>query len=237
VKKTLATIAAIIAALFVTPVLAADMAIKAPPPAPATASNWTGFYAGANIGGGWGHSNVNYVPNDPASAILLAVGAEPNPASFPTAGVLGGLQAGYNWQINSNWLIGAETDFDWSGMRGSGSTNPPNFVTFPWTATASERLDWFGTVRARLGYLVTENLLTYVTGGLAYGRVEQSGGIVNNSGAVFVNGPAGGFSSICNPFGTCFTGSTGNVATGWTAGAALNTRCGNVGPSKRSTCM
>jgi hypothetical protein len=52
-------------------VLAADMAVKAPPPLPALVYSWTGFYVGANIGGGWGSGNVHYTPNDPGGAALV----------------------------------------------------------------------------------------------------------------------------------------------------------------------
>jgi opacity protein-like surface antigen len=38
------------------------------------------------------------------------------------------------------------------------------------------KIDWFGTVRGRLGLLVSDQLLIYGTGGLAYGRVAVSGG-------------------------------------------------------------
>jgi outer membrane immunogenic protein len=46
-------VTAAIAALIGTPVLAADMAVKAPPAAVAT-YNWTGFYLGVEGGGAWG---------------------------------------------------------------------------------------------------------------------------------------------------------------------------------------
>ena len=53
-----------------TPVMAADMAVKAmavkaPVAAPVS---WTGFYAGAEIGGAWSQRGVNYTPNDPVAA-------------------------------------------------------------------------------------------------------------------------------------------------------------------------
>jgi outer membrane immunogenic protein len=49
----------------------------------------------------------------------------------------------------------------------------------PLTGTAvtayEARIDWFGTLRARLGYLITDQVLLYGTGGLAYGGVKVSG--------------------------------------------------------------
>ena len=105
---------------------AADLPRKAPPysPPPPLAYSWTGLYFGANIGGGWGNRHVDFSPNDPlASALFNNVNGGPPPTSFNTSGVLGGLQLGYNWQLSDNWLVGLETDFDWSGMKGSGSSS------------------------------------------------------------------------------------------------------------------
>src|SRR5215831_17514231 len=52
------------ATLIATPVLAADMAAKAPPPAPAPSYNWTGFYVGFRAGYAWdGDPTVSCTPN------------------------------------------------------------------------------------------------------------------------------------------------------------------------------
>ena len=53
-KKLATAIAAI--ALIGTPAFAADMAVKAPPPAPAPVHSWTGWYVGGNVGYSWGRS-------------------------------------------------------------------------------------------------------------------------------------------------------------------------------------
>jgi outer membrane immunogenic protein len=42
-----------VGALVATPVLAADMPVKARPTAPVSVDSWTGCYVGANIGGIW----------------------------------------------------------------------------------------------------------------------------------------------------------------------------------------
>jgi outer membrane immunogenic protein len=52
---------------------AADLAVKAPPPAPVP--TWTGFYAGIQIGGGWNDEAVNYSPIDPVSVSLFTSSA------------------------------------------------------------------------------------------------------------------------------------------------------------------
>ena len=59
---------------------AADMLVKVPVQ---PAFNWTGFYFGANVGGGWGNQTVSYSPNDPGTDLAAvrrtrcATGAQP----------------------------------------------------------------------------------------------------------------------------------------------------------------
>jgi outer membrane immunogenic protein len=108
--------------------------------------NWTGLYVGANIGYGWGREGSG------------AAG------TTNLNGVIGGGQIGYNWQMN-NLVLGVETDFQGSGQRASATG-----AVGPITITASERIRYFGTVRARVGYAWDRTLL-YVTGGYAYTNI------------------------------------------------------------------
>ena len=215
------SVSALLIAASLSSASAADMPLKAPPPPPAPVYNWTGAYIGVNIGGGWSDRNVSYSPNDPLAAVLFAppVNGAPPATSFKDSGVLGGLQLGYNWQFNPNWLVGLETDFDWSGMKGSASSSGALVGINPFANTVTERLDWFGTVRARLGYLPTNNLLTYITGGFAYGQIRTTGNYVS-SVPVQGNFPPFGFS--CTAGTTCFSGTSGSsTGTGWTVGAGF----------------
>ena len=160
---------------------AADLPRKAPvyAPIPPPAYSWTGFYVGGNIGYGWGSRTVNFTPND-LNVFVVSCGGGfgstcPPPASFDFNGALGGLQAGYNWQFNQNWLLGVETDFNWSQIKGTGTDSfliLPGLFPGPSSFVASQNVEWFGTVRGRLGFLPTTNLLVYGTAGFAYGRVQ-----------------------------------------------------------------
>lgn len=209
---------------------AADMPVKAPvAPAP-VAYNWTGFYIGANIGGGWGNRNLAISPNDPtapfwATFVTNFGGVVNSTPSFKTSGVLGGLQLGYNWQFNRNWLIGFETDFNWANVDGSSLTGTGGTAAF--TESFDERIKWFGTVRARLGYLPTDKLLAFITGGFAYGRVEHSANISHVPGTVAQGLSNAGFSYDCTAAlvvtgqQPCFAGSSSHTATGWTLGGGL----------------
>src|SRR5260221_693277 len=126
---------------------AADLPIrpytKAPPPA---ASGWTGFYAGANAGYGWQDPTVVFPPADPFAGVMInGVGGvifapvQP-PTSFDIAGATGGFQAGYNRQINQRWLLGVETDFNFSGMTGQGAAAFISGAPFPASAFGSEQV-------------------------------------------------------------------------------------------------
>jgi outer membrane immunogenic protein len=203
---------------------AADMAVKAPPPATAPVYSWTGFYVGGNAGYAWNDPSVTFVPIDTnTSALCTIFGSCPPPASFSIDGPLGGLQAGYNWQVDQKWLLGIETDFDWSHIRGTGTSNfllgptffPPGNANFQ----ASQNIDWFGTIRGRLGFLLTNNFLVYATGGFAYGRVKENVVLNNSNYASLYSG--NGFSFTCVTGPNCFLGSSSRTATGGTVGAGL----------------
>jgi outer membrane immunogenic protein len=158
---------------------AADMAVKAPPAAPAPVPyTWTGFYGGIEFGGAWSDEAVNYSGNDPLAASLLngtVFGPVANGYRISQSGLVGGFEAGYNWQW-SNWLLGLEADFSLAGMSGtaSGTTAFIGLGGGTQTTTATQDTDWYGTVRGRFGWLATPNLLLFGTGGFAYGRVDGS---------------------------------------------------------------
>jgi outer membrane immunogenic protein len=194
----------------VTAASAADLPVRTYTKAPVYVDpgfNWSGFYLGGNVGYSWGRSRNTETISQLATGVGLATGT----ASNDVNGAIGGGQFGYNWQM-SNWLFGLETDIQGSGERGSSIFNcvacADNGSTI--TTTLTQKLDWFGTARARAGILATPTLLLYGTGGFAYGEVKTGGSITasNPSGAV-VN--------------TTFPG-TSSTRAGWTAGAGVEGR-------------
>jgi outer membrane immunogenic protein len=151
------------------PAMAADMPLKAPPPPP----TWTGLYWGVNVGWiGGSEYNITNTGTDTGLAGLgtaLAVGAIPGVVSVSHSGFIGGGQIGYNWQFDPNWVWGIEADFQ--GTTATGSTGSV-FVPGNLTTVYKYELDDLGTVRARVGWLSSPNLLWYGTGGLAYGQTK-----------------------------------------------------------------
>ncbi len=212
-KKLATAIAAI--ALIGTPAFAADIAVKAPPPAPAPVNSWTGWYVGANVGASFGRTETDYnVAPITTPSIPGFVGS----AITEPFGIIGGGQIGYNWQFSPTLVAGIEADFQGADERESITLTqpfsfpiigivPPQSVTGTTTINYDAKIDWLGTARARIGYLWREGaVLTYLTGGLAYGKVDIQG-TGGTSGI-------GGFSpfSITHPFGHS------QVNTGWTVG-------------------
>ena len=185
-KLLVACIAA--AALYGAPALAADMPVKAPPLPPAPVYGWTGSYVGVNIGYSWGRSSSDY------SAVSANNGFVPETTSDSANinEVIGGGQVGYNYQFSQSYLAGIEADIQASGERGSGDplvcTNPLACDFGNINDSYTEKLEWFGTVRGRLGYLATPNVLVYGTGGFAYGDLKRDDNYIYSS-FLFCNSP------------------------------------------------
>jgi len=201
---------------------AAQAAEPLPPPPPPPPS-WTGFYAGINAGGTW--TEVNSLSTVTTDAFDLSGGpfgtasaflATTNTPLHPRASFLGGGQLGYNYQWASI-VAGFEADIDGTsyGVREQNISSSILVPGFPGTAIAqtigsSASTDFFGSVRGRLGYLITPTLLVYGTGGFAFGEEAASTSItqtvINNP---IVPGPYGAFNRITS------------TKTGWTAGGGF----------------
>jgi outer membrane immunogenic protein len=141
------------------------MPVKAPPPPPAPVSNWAGFYAGLNAGGGW-DANANSI----VISTTPPLGGYPATTNVTNArGALGGATFGYNWQ-RSNVVFGLEADIDASSIR---NDFPGRVINgFGDALTAQKDLNYVSTIRGRLGYAFN-NVLVYGTGGFAFGGVHN----------------------------------------------------------------
>lgn len=208
-------LAAIVAAVAASgSALAADLApnYKAPVKAFAPVQTWDGFYVGGNVGYDWsqGSTGISAVSNDPTLvaplAALIAAGSLPAALSPSAKGVIGGAQFGYNWQVAPQWLVGLETDFQGSDVKGSVTQGRVPVGFDPTSTTVTKGLDWFGTVRGRVGVLVTPQWLLYGTGGFAYGQTKTSFSTTDLTGCL-----AGAT--------LCANGASSSTRTGWTAGA------------------
>ncbi len=208
---------------------AADMPVKARPMPAVVSDPWTGGYAGFNLGYATGQDNiVDSTVAGPGIGGLAPTGTPlyGGPRSFDLAprGFNGGGQIGYNWQVSPVTVFGVEADIQGADMKRTANcvipcntltpiTGAPLALVFPVNFsdnTVSNKLDWFGTVRARAGYS-TGATLFYVTGGFAYGDVERRSSVAGTTllaGIIPVNTFAGSYS-------------TKSTETGWTAGAGV----------------
>jgi outer membrane immunogenic protein len=219
--KRLATAVAV-AGLIGTPAFAADMPLKAPPPAPAPVYNWTGWYLGVNAGASFGNVNTDF---NAAPVTVVTNGGTFTVPGFAGSnrvypdGFMGGGQIGYNWQVSPIWVVGLEADFQGAVEKDSGTAYDPFSLSFVSTCCGTlpvsgaavtdyeAKIDWFGTVRGRIGYVWGNgNVLSYVTGGLAYGKVDLEG-------TTTVSGIVTG-----NPFSITHSIGHSQVNTGWVVG-------------------
>jgi len=205
--------------LLASPVMAADVAVKAPlPPPAAPVFSWTGVYFGLTAGWvGADNSMVNQAAPgvDPGVDVqdLAALSTGELPLGNKS-GFIGGAEIGYNYQIN-NWVAGIEADIQ--GISGqavnSSITTTAPIVGVPVTSTLTGAMDtrWLGTLRGRLGFVPTPTVLVYGTGGLAYSQVAASTSLVQSAADGSFVGSGVGNSS----------GGFSELLAGWTAGAGV----------------
>ena len=191
---------------------AADLPSRALAPAPvyvAPAFTWTGFYLGGNVGAAWGGHDNCPILNDFDVVYTPRADYLPNCHGGNKVGVIGGLQAGYNWQFGG-WLLGLEGDINWLG-RNNG--NGYDFSTFGapgsedylfsstddtianrsnnrpmGTKTVNHTYSWsgngsantLGTIRARFGF-VMDRALFFVTGGVAFRNGDNNASITDTT--------------------------------------------------------
>jgi len=153
----------------------------------------TNFWQTTNVGVVDGRGNA-FTRLSSSNGALTTSGGR-----FSQSGFIGGGQLGYNYQYGSKVVLGIETDFQGSVTRGNQSIVPIlqgagccsitwRFGTFSANSTQQSFLvssvtagiDYLGTLRARLGYLITPTILVYGTAGLAYGGAWAN---VSTSGA------------------------------------------------------
>jgi outer membrane immunogenic protein len=151
---------------------AADMAVKAPVyVAPFT---WTGIYLGINAGYGTGQNTGDAYCTNPAGVVSGTGCSSPMPAALSQSGGFVGGQLGANYQTGM-FVWGVETDIQVSHINDSTGALPLSccFGTGTFTGVTllrSANLDWFGTVRGRLGLAIWDRTLIYGTGGIMYGE-------------------------------------------------------------------
>jgi len=178
-----------------TAAIAADLpSRRAPAPYIAPVFTWTGFYVGVNAGYAFnGDSDLKDVNFNNFNNAGFDFARKSDDGSFT-----GGAQAGYNYQMGSV-VFGIEADINYVNLE---KKFEAGFNDAFAALHAKSEVEWFGTVRPRLGFVPVDRLLVFVTGGLAYGQVKTSGTYTQANG--FFLG-----------------GSKDDTRVGWTLGAGL----------------
>jgi outer membrane immunogenic protein len=169
------------------PASAADPTAEVIIPAAPAPYNWTGFYAGVHGGYGWGDADA----------------VDPGVPDQEPEGGFGGLQVGYDHQFSNNVLLGIVADLSFGKIDDSAMAG--NFLT------NTGEVDYFGTVRGRVGYAV-DRFLPYATGGLAWAHSEAS-----------ISCPTGAGFGVCSiPQFAGQSRSDDVTSTGWVLGVGLD---------------
>jgi outer membrane immunogenic protein len=127
------------------------------------ATNWSGIYAGGQLGGTW--ANIDWSQVNPNFFNTLGAAVVGTDSSFDASGVLGGVYGGYNHQVG-HWVFGLElaaTATDLTDSRAS--------PFFPALDTYSTEVRWLATVAGRIGY-AWDRWLVFGRGGWAGADVD-----------------------------------------------------------------
>jgi outer membrane immunogenic protein len=171
-------VAALTAGLLATPVMAADMPVKAPilKAPPMAVYNWTGCYIGAGAGYGMWNQD-NFLETDPGGVALSLNSTAGGRGWFGTATL------GCDYQISSSFVIGAYGDYDFGDIKGDLAI-PDSFHGGMSVGNESEKWAW--SIGGRIGYLVSPTFLTYVSGGYTQAHFDS----INFTGATFPFAPS-----------------------------------------------
>jgi outer membrane immunogenic protein len=206
-----------------------------------TMISWTGSYAGLNSGYSFGTNDnsyaslwgpqgftttdngVRYLGTMPLSGVGIA---QTGQITNNQNGYLGGLQAGYNYQLHEKYVVGLETDIQGATIGGSGNRKGSGYninsqnngsSTTIGGVQVSSGVDWLGTIRARAGYLIKPSLLLFGTAGVSYGGARAQ--ITNLAYSAYDDFAYPQTPNAVQPY--LGTVSRAQTLIGWTAGSGL----------------
>jgi len=186
-------------------VAAGDFPVKAEPPIMPLLPEWGGFYIGLHGGYGWARD-----PMGGSSSSIPSV----SPSDIKSQGAILGGQAGFNWQ-SGPMLGGLEFDMTWTRVTGAWTATAFDpTMTVSVSQTLRDHFDYLGTARARAGFITPQNVLLFLTGGVAWAQTSQE-----NLSASAVVGQFSFTSSSLSPV----------VRFGWAAGGGVETSLAAIG--------
>lgn len=151
--------------------------------------SWTGGYVGGQVGYGWARNKIYDEDGDFSSSIK-------------SKGFIGGVFAGYNFEVGDGFVTGVDADFNYARVKESFGGADFDEDGDPITSGGDTKLSWVGAARVRAGYAV-DRFLPYIAGGVAFGKIEYNG-----------------YES--DDFGNILSDSFKKTQVGWTAGAGVD---------------
>src|ERR1700722_19734086 len=178
---------------------AADLAVKAAPYVAPT-YDWSGFYLGGFVGGGWSNNDAS----EPDLGIIGTLVNAPVVQTTSGSSFIGGIEGGDRYQFGK-LVIGWEGDIAWGDTGGPSTTAfGPGVLTFNRTLTTS--MKWTATATSTVG-IAHDNWLLYGKAGVAWAHLDDT---YNSTVAV------AGVGTV--PF---FSGTGGQDRVGWTVGTGI----------------
>ena len=183
---------------------AADPALEVAEPE--VSFSWTGSYVG--VWGGGRIGDIDWATTGvfaPEGFPIPGFASNPDASDSSTSGRVA-VYAGYNWQFSPTWVAGVEADLGYGD-------NSLRFDRIPGLPTgggsfAETELGFDGSLRGRLGYLVSPTVLVYGTGGVAFQEAEASGTCPADT-------------NVCNPCFGSRSSSSSETLVGWTIGGGV----------------
>lgn len=220
--------------------------VAAARPVASYATDWSGPYIGAHVGGAFDSSELSIderfvaEPSDDGETLVDingnavdVVDDAVSPLYAPAfqkhddRSILGGLEAGYNVGLGNGLIVGIAGNWSWTGL-GQAEHVPrlvniagadPTGMTF---GVASE-IDWLASLRGRLGYAY-RNFLIYGTGGIAWGKASFRGDNFIQESIVTPDGmPRTSFTELGLHDGPA---ASSEVLQGWAAGGGVEYKIG-----------
>jgi outer membrane immunogenic protein len=197
----------VLSGFVVSSAMAADLPVrKAPSVAPApVVYDWSGLYIGGHVG--WGFAETD-ITDRTVLGTSLAIPTQ----SFNGDGFLGGVQAGWNYQVG-NFVLGAEVDYSFADIKGDVTTS---IAATNAVVSRSSDVMWIATSTARLGY-TWDRVMIYSKLGAAFAQFDYNNNISVGGASVF-----SGTASETRVGFTVGTGIEWALAGGWTAKAEYN---------------
>ncbi|AQX18156.1 MULTISPECIES: outer membrane protein [Bartonella] len=139
--------------------------------------SWTGFYFGGKIGVFSGQSTSSFIDSNNVKHNIIFQ----NQSSPKLSGVVGGLYTGLNININNGFVLGFDTDINWSGAKDTkvidiiaslkADNNKKSQIDFDIKQSLQQK--WLSAIRGRIGFSF-DRVMPYIAGGISVTKLQST---------------------------------------------------------------